>query len=94
MAFKLEAQTVITSATLELSAKALVELGDAAVHLQAVCEAYMAGEETLNPGERPEAVQALDVVMSFLNACASLADQTGVIKPKRVMPPRKKAAKK
>jgi len=87
MAFNLEAQTVIESATLELSADELVKLGDAAPHLQAVCKAY--APDLMHPDGRPEEIKALDIVMAFLSSCASMVDQVGVIKPKRIVRRRK-----
>ena len=94
MPFQLQAQTIIKSATLGLTGQQIIDLGDAVPHLQEVCESYIGDpDELINPDDRPESVQALDVVMELLAACASLAGQVGDIKPKRVIKRRKKAAK-
>ena len=93
MPFKLEGITVIQGATLELSAKQLGELADAAAPLREVCEKYGSlGAEGVewDPGNRPEELQALDVVAEFLDSCESMMNQAGVVRPKRRSPKRKK----
>ncbi len=94
MPFKLEGITVIQGATLELSAKQLGELADAAKPLRDVCERYAIrpGSEVVDPGSRPEEIAALDVVSEFLEACESMMSQAGVVRPKRRMTRRKKKA--
>ena len=95
MPFQLQAKTVIASATLDLSAVQLEQFAAAAPQLQEVCEGYIEKEVGYASGdvtERPEAVVALDPVMEFLSAVASLVDQTGTIRPKRKIARRKKKA--
>ncbi len=63
MAFNLKAKMIIESATLELTGAQLVELANAQVHLQTVCE-DAAGSE----------VNALDPVAELLESIADLVD--------------------
>lgn len=96
MAFNLQARTIIESATLDLNAKQLQELADAAPYLQEVCAEYEDLFPELKPGEQPhdlaEALSAIEPVMMLLASIASLVDQTGVLKPKRQIKRRKKPA--
>ena len=86
MAFKLQAQTVIKSATLELTARQLEDLAEAAEPLQQVCGAF--GDPS-SPEPAPE-VKALEPVVQFVGSVASLVSQTGTIRPKRTIKRRKK----
>ena len=86
---------MIQGATLELSAKQLGELADAAGPFRELCERYIeltAGDaQIMDPGQRPEVIVALDVVGEFLEACESMVSQAGVVRPKRRITRRKKA---
>ena len=79
MAFNLKAKTIIESATLELDAGQLVVLADAAVHLQAVCEAFDGDVDQSAKDPRPLEVVALDPVMELLSSIARLVDQAGAV---------------
>lgn len=87
--FNLEAKTIIESATLELDARQLEDLANAAPHLQEVCEFYDSRTVEIQDAEfgdttgRSEASVALDPVMELLSSIASLVDQAGTIAPKR-----------
>ena len=87
--FNLAAKTIIESATLELDARQLEDLANAAPHLQEVCEFYdlnknLAPDEEFGDVEgRTVASVALDPVMELLSSVASLVDQVGTIAPKR-----------
>lgn len=87
--FSLQAKTIIESATLELDARQLEALAEAAPYLSAVCEFYEVHRprDAEDPGDvkgRVDAVAvALDPVGELLASIASLVSQVGTIAPKR-----------
>ena len=82
MPFKLQAQTVIKSATLELTAKQLEELAEASPIVESIITAQQL--------KSPETDETLEPVVELLSSIASLVGQTGTIRPKRRSPQRKK----
>ncbi len=74
MTFNLKAKMIIESATLELSGQQLVDLANAQVHLQTVCEDYEGGAFAQGAENRPNEVRALDPVAELLESIANLVD--------------------
>lgn len=83
--FKLKAQTIIQSATLELTAAQLDDLRTAAPLIKSLVRDIPATNRI-----DTKALKAADTVLEFLQAVTSTVSQVGIIQPKRTIKRRKK----